>query len=137
VLIEFFATWCPHCDAEAPHLQRLYSSLPRRAFAVVAVDADGETAPSVLAFHVYFGLGFPALLDPSRRPGSFAQPGSAGPVSQAYRVRVFPTFYVLDPEGRVTWAGQGEQPDAVLRRALLDAARRPAAERAGGVRLRR
>lgn len=29
VLLEFYATWCPHCDAEAPHLQDIFASLPR------------------------------------------------------------------------------------------------------------
>ena len=45
-----------------------------------------------------------------------------GTVSASYRVRIFPTFYVLDPRGRIAWRSDGEQPDALLRRELLEAA---------------
>jgi thiol-disulfide isomerase/thioredoxin len=123
VLLEFFATWCPHCDAEAPHLERLSLSLPPSRYALVAVNADGETAPSVLAYHVYFGLGFPALLDPSSLPGSFHSQGLPGKVSKAYRVGSYPTFYVVDPAGRVVWGAVGEQPDLLLKAELRRAAR--------------
>jgi cytochrome c biogenesis protein CcmG, thiol:disulfide interchange protein DsbE len=122
VLLEFFATWCPHCDAEAPHLEQLYRALPHGRVAFVAVNADGETAPSVLAFHIYFGMGYPALLDPSSHPGSFHAQGSGGRVTTAYRVASYPTFYVIDPHGKIAWAGDGEQPDALLREQLLRAA---------------
>jgi peroxiredoxin len=122
VLLEFFATWCPHCAAEASHLQRLYRSLPKTDVAFVSINADGEDAASVYAYHRYFGLGFPALLDPSSRPGSFTSPGAPGPTSQAYGVESFPTFYVLDRSGRITWRSDGEQPDALLRGELERAA---------------
>jgi thiol-disulfide isomerase/thioredoxin len=122
VLVEFFATWCPHCAAEAPHLERIYDSLPKRDYAFVSINADGETAPSVFAYHRYFGLSFPALLDPSSRPGDFSHPGAPGPVTQAYRVASFPTFYVLDRSGRIAWRSDGEQPDALLVQELRRAA---------------
>jgi peroxiredoxin len=122
VLLEFFATWCPHCNAEAPHLQALYQSLPSSKYAFVSVNGDGEDAPSVYAYHSYFGLSFPALLDPGGQPGSFHQPGSAGPVSTKYRLAYFPTFYVIDPNGRIAWRSDGEQPDALLRQELARAA---------------
>ncbi len=69
VLLDFFATWCPHCAAESSHLQKLFASLDPKRTAFVAIDANGEDAPSVLAYHVYYGLGFPAVLDPSVAQG--------------------------------------------------------------------
>ncbi len=118
VLLEFFATWCPHCNAEAPHLRQLDASLPKGIYAFVSVNADGETAPSVFAFHRYYGLQYPALVDSSSTPGSFNAQGAAGPVSSKYQVVSYPTFYVIDPQGRIVWRSDGEQPDALLRQEL-------------------
>jgi thiol-disulfide isomerase/thioredoxin len=122
VLLELFATWCPHCAAEAPHLKAIYAKLPPKHYAFVAVNADGEDPASVLAYHVYFDLPFPALLDPSSGPGSFSHPGSPGPVSRAYKLSVFPTFYVIDRHGKVAWSAVGEQPDALLMAELRNSA---------------
>jgi thiol-disulfide isomerase/thioredoxin len=129
VLLEFFATWCPHCAAEAPHLGKLARSLPRSMFAFLSVDASSGDAPSVYAYHVYFGLPFPALLDPSSRPVTFPAHGAVGPVSNRYRVAVYPTFYVLDPKGRIAWRADGEQPTALLRQELVRAAGQPVANK--------
>lgn len=122
VLLEFFATWCPHCNAEGPHLARLARSLKSKGIQFVSVNADGETAPSIYAFHRYYGLPYPALLDPSTNPGSFSQEGAPGQVSTVYKVATFPTFYVLDKTGKITWTGEGEKPDALLEQKLLKAA---------------
>jgi hypothetical protein len=43
-------------------------------------------------------------------------------VTQAYKVGEWPTFYVLDPSGKVTWRSAGEQPDALLEAELRRAA---------------
>ncbi len=123
VLLELFATWCPHCAAEAPHLKTMYTKLPHDKYAFVSVNADSEDAASVLAYHIWFGLPFPALLDPGSDSGSFHSPGSPGPVSERYKVRLFPTFYVIDPRGKIAWSATGEQPDALLLQQLRQAAR--------------
>ncbi|HEY3962557.1 MAG TPA: TlpA disulfide reductase family protein [Gaiellaceae bacterium] len=121
VLLEFFASWCPHCNAEEPHLTSMARSLNGKGIRFLAVNADGETAPSVYAFHRYYGMPYPALVDPSANPGSFNSPGSAGQVSTVYKVEAFPTFYVLDKTGKITWRSDGEQPDALLKQEVLKA----------------
>lgn len=123
VLLELFATWCPHCNSEAPHLIDIYRSLPKSKYAFVSVNADGEDAASVFAYHRYYGMPFPALLDPSSVPGNFHQQGAAGPVTSKYGLAAYPTFFVIDPRGRITWRSDGEQPDVLLREKLQQASR--------------
>jgi peroxiredoxin len=123
VLLELFATWCPHCAAEAPHLEAMYARVPHDRYAFVSVNADSEDAASVLAYHIWFGLPFPALLDPGTDPGSFHDAGSPGPVSKRYQVKLYPTFYVIDPRGKIAWSATGEQPDALLVQELRQAGR--------------
>ena len=118
VLLEFFATWCPHCNAEAPHLKELYAKLPHAKSAFVSIDGNSDDAASVLAYHIWYGLPFPALLDQGQRTVTFPEHGPIGPVSRKYGVSLWPTFYVLDPRGRVAWRSAGEQPDALLAREL-------------------
>jgi thiol-disulfide isomerase/thioredoxin len=60
VLLELFATWCPHCAAEAPHLKAMYAKLPSYRYAFVSVNADSEDAASVLAYYICRAP-FPAL----------------------------------------------------------------------------
>ena len=103
-------------------MKKIFASLPRGKYAWVSINADGETAPSVYAYHRYFGLEDPALLDPSSQPGSFDSPGAPGKVTTAYQVQAFPTFYVVDPKGKITWTSDGEQPNALLVQQLKKAA---------------
>ncbi|HTP59066.1 MAG TPA: TlpA disulfide reductase family protein [Spirochaetia bacterium] len=122
VLLEFSTTWCPHCQAEAPHLKTLMQSLPGPRFAMVQVNADSEDAASLLAFDNYYGIASPSLMDPGSTPGSYYHQGSSGPVTLQYKIDLYPTFYVIDSKGRISWRGDHELPDAFLRQKLLDAA---------------
>jgi peroxiredoxin len=113
VFLEFFATWCPQCQAEAQHIVAIRQASSAR-IEFLSVNADSEDAASVYAFHRYFALTYPALLDPGQAAGSFTSKGSAGPVTQAYQAHIYPTFYILDRDGKVAWRSDGEQPDALL-----------------------
>ena len=118
VLLEFCASWSSHCVAEVPVLNRLLSQA-----AVVSIDGDSEEAASVAAFGRTFHARFPLALDPGSRTVSFPTHGPRGPVTGRYHVTAFPTFYVLDAQGRVAWRAAGEQPLALLARELRRAAR--------------
>ena len=59
---------------------------------------------------------------PGQKPVTFPTHGTPGPVSLAYHLGYFPTFYVIDPKGVITWRSDGEQPDELLMRELERAA---------------
>ena len=122
VLLEFFATWCPHCQAEARHLITLHENLPAADFAFLSVNADSEDPASLYAFDRFFHIPWPTLLDPGTPAGSFKQAGGAGPVTTAYGVALYPTFYIIDAKGRVAWRNDREQPDMLLSQRLHEIA---------------
>jgi len=122
VLLEFFATWCPHCQAEARHLTKLFGNLPSKDFAFLSVNADGEDPASLYAFDRFFQIPWPTLLDPGTPAGSYKQAGGAGPVTSAYGVALYPTFYIIDARGRVAWRNDREQPDLLLSQKLHEIA---------------
>ena len=114
VLLEFFATWCPHCQSEARHLVELHKKLPADRFAFVAVNVDSEDAATVLAYDRYYGIPYPTALDPGGLQGDPKHPSGPGRVSRQYKVASYPTFYIIDAGGRVAWRADREQPDALL-----------------------
>ena len=122
ILLEFFATWCPHCQAEAQHLKKFYGSLPRNRFEFLSVNADSEDPASLYAFDRFFSIPWPTLLDPGSQQGSYKQAGGAGAVTRAYGVALYPTFYIIDATGKVAWRNDREQPDMLIAQKLQDVA---------------
>ena len=121
ILLEFFATWCPHCQAEAGHLTKFFGSLLPDRFAFLSVNADSEDAPSLYAFDRFFQIPWPTLLDPGSPAGNYKHSGGAGPVTRAYGVALYPTFYIIDSKGKVAWRNDREQPDLLIAQKLHDA----------------
>jgi thiol-disulfide isomerase/thioredoxin len=62
VYLNFFATWCPPCNSEAPAVGKLASTYAKRGLAVIGVD-ELESAPKAQSFMTQYHLSYPAVLD--------------------------------------------------------------------------
>jgi len=95
VLVNFWGSWCPPCVREMPSLQRLHESMAGRPFTVLAVNVR-QTRPTVTRFAERLGLAFTVLLDPW------------GTTYKTWKVRVFPSSFLLDPTGQIRYTVVGE-----------------------------
>jgi thiol-disulfide isomerase/thioredoxin len=94
VLINFWASWCGPCVTEMPAMQRLQKALADKPFTILAINVR-ESRAKVWKFASTLGLKFPLLLD---------QDGS---VADAWRIDVYPTSFLVDPEGRLQYVAYG------------------------------
>lgn len=95
VVVNFFATWCPHCNAEAPRLESLYSKYNTQV-EFLSVDDSQEDAGRVRQFYQAHSISFPLLLDPNVD------------VTRAYSVRAQPYSLFVDKEGVIKAVKYGE-----------------------------
>lgn len=88
VLLNFWASWCGSCIDEMPALERLYQTLKKYDFTVVAIglDDDEEALRDLLT---KAGVSFPAVID---KHGSY---------KAKFRVAGFPESYVVGKDGRL------------------------------------
>jgi thiol-disulfide isomerase/thioredoxin len=91
VLLNFWATWCPPCQAEMPELQAYYRAYRSQGFILLAVDV-GEDAATVSAFLEKNGFDFPVALD------------ITGAVHSRYGGNSLPLSFLIGPDGELVKA---------------------------------
>lgn len=94
-MLVFFATWCPHCNNEAPVISELEGQYEDLRVVMVGID-DRDDPGKVREFVERYGIEGPAIYRPS--------------LGNAYRVSGYPTTYVLNGGGEVVAAHAGEAP---------------------------
>ena len=95
VVVNFWATWCEPCREEMPSLERLKARLGAKGFEVIAVNV-GESRERVERFTREVPVSFPIIYDKD----------SAAATS--WKVRGYPTSYVIGPDGRIRYYFVGE-----------------------------
>lgn len=90
VIVNFWASWCPPCRAEMPHMQRFYEAHAEDGtVALLSVNLASleKGAGAAAAFAAKRGLSFPIYRDED------------GALLDLYRIKAYPTTYVLDARG--------------------------------------
>ncbi len=91
VLVNFWATWCPPCEAEMPDIQKLHEAYPE--YVILAVNEDPEN--DVQGFVNEYGLTFPVLIDTNQQ------------VQANYQIVAYPTSIFIDEDGVVRTITEG------------------------------
>jgi peroxiredoxin len=97
VLLAFFKISCPTCQLTFPFLQRLSEGAREEAPQLVAVSQDD--AAGTAQFHKRFHLSMQTLLDKLQAP--------AYPVSNAFGISHVPSLFLIEPDGRISFAVEG------------------------------
>lgn len=92
-IINFWATWCPPCQAEIPDIAAFYAA-HKDQVDFYAVNLQEEAAP-VQKFLSDRGVELPVLLD------------AKGEAATLYGVRAIPTTVVVNAEGKVVYRRTG------------------------------
>jgi cytochrome c biogenesis protein CcmG/thiol:disulfide interchange protein DsbE len=106
VVLNFWASWCPGCQAEASELERLQRALQRHGGTVLGVTYEDITSDS-LEFLRQYHITYPNLIDGS---GDFGR--------SAYGTDQLPESFLIDPSGRITAISRHQVEKPFLEQAL-------------------
>ncbi len=88
VLLDFWASWCGPCRAQAPIIDRVSQKLAGKSVSVIGVNT-GDHVEAAQAFLTDAHLSYPSVLD------------TTGEVARAFGANQLPTLVLIDREGNV------------------------------------
>ncbi len=107
ILVNFWATSCTTCVAEMPMLAKVYTDYASKGYRTIAVAMDYDSIDFVRNFAASRALPFDVVHD------------TDGNLAQAFnQVKVTPTSYLIDSQGRIVKRYLGEIKEADLTQAI-------------------
>ena len=95
VVVQMWASWCPFCMRQNPHIQKLHEASGGQGLQVLTFTLD-KTAEAAREYMARRGYTFAAALAGAEVDGWFG------------RRRTLPEVYVVEPSGRVVFREGGE-----------------------------
>ncbi|TMN22745.1 peroxiredoxin family protein [Lentibacillus cibarius] len=90
VVLNFWASWCPPCQAEVPDLQKFYENKDVEILAVNLTKTETRRS-DVTDFVDEYGMTFPILMD------------ETSDVAKNYQIQPIPTSYFINSKGRIQY----------------------------------
>lgn len=114
-LLVFWSIFCEPCRAEMPLIQSFLEKYKTDGFDVITVVLDGgDLADNISGFIKQGKFTFKVLLDEETEDGSLV-------VAEDYMVPGTPTVYLINSEGKITFATVGRTPDEEFEAAIKNA----------------
>lgn len=87
VFLNFWATWCPPCIGEMPHIQKAFEQYKDKIhFLAISVDEDPNAPIKYLKSKNYsFTFGY----------------GNINELGEKYKIEAIPSSYIIDAEGNI------------------------------------
>lgn len=106
VVLNFWATWCPPCEAEMPHMQKYYDSYSKQDnVEIIGVNLTyaKEKISRVEQFLENYEITFPVLLEKDES------------VAIQYEIITIPSTFMIDTDGKIQKKIEGPLDLASLR----------------------
>lgn len=87
IVMNFFASWCPPCRAEARDLEAMFRKYRDLGIVFLGVDIEQDTWDDALAFLREFGISYPTVRD------------ETSDIARKYRLTGLPSTYFIDKNG--------------------------------------
>lgn len=109
VLVDVWATWCPPCRAEIPHLKKLEEEMKGKDVAFVSISVDDHKDKEKWL----------QMIKDENLGGIQLFASAANDLSKYYKITGIPRFMVFDKEGKIV-ALDSPRPSAPQLKALLE-----------------
>lgn len=97
VVLDFWGSWCPPCRAAMPGIQKLHEHYMDQPVSVLGLNFEQSPKADPAKFMKDKGFTYGLLL-------------KAETIASQYKISGWPTFYILDREGRIAWSAIGHDP---------------------------
>ncbi len=108
VIVDFWATWCGPCMAEAPHMVQINQTYAAKGLQIIGISLDQDQQAMVQTAKAK-GFSWPQYFDGQVWQNKYAT---------GYGIQSIPHTFLIGPDGKVLWTGHPGELDGPLQDAF-------------------